>query len=401
MTEGYPLSYGLGSLTFDDQEPRYQGMKTAPRSAMKRQIIFLCVLTLLVVLGGCDVVVDRESQALESEALALVRTLRYDPNATETNAPVISEPTSAPTTGAVAFAPTEVIPEPAEQVSTPIAMAFPTEEVIPSVPLESPTPEATATPVIPKFPVRVVNPNASGANWRDLPVVPTSISETTRAVFSFGQSETDRNQRFFSKIGDCQSMPDVFLGEYDPYYLTTEVEERLGSLNQAVNYFKGYNDLSYSVFNGMSAASALSTMWSDPSVCLKGESAIKCELRMHRPAFVFVNLGTNWDVGSNPEIFASYFEEIVIVIMESGAVPILMTKTDNVEGDWALNAIVARTAMKFDVPFFNAWKTIQHLPNHGMDSDRKNIYMTTDAWPYRSRAALEVLDFLGRGLGLY
>lgn len=369
---------------------------------MKRFIIFLCLVLMLVGLVSCDMVVDRESQALESEALALVRTLRFDPNATATNAPVIIQPTSTPVlVEAQAFSPTKILPEPAEPVSDLVVSVLPAEDQIPAAPLESPTPEATETPAEPKFPVRVVNPNASGTNWRDLPVIPTSISETTRAIYAFGQSETNRNPVFFSKIGDCQSMPDVFLGEYDPSYLSTEVRGQLGPLTQAVDYFKGYNELSYSVFNGMSAASALSTMWSDPSVCLKGESAIKCELRMHRPAFVFVNLGTNWDVSSDSEVFASYFDEIVITIMESGAVPILMTKTDNVEGDWSLNAIVARTASKFDVPFYNAWKTVQHLPNHGLDTNRKNIYMTTDAWPYRSRGALEMLDFLGRSLDLY
>lgn len=378
---------------------------------MKNQptIIPILISALLIFLGGCSSILDHDSAALEAEALDFVRTLQADP-------PLSAEPSVALRVPDTAVPAQEVRNTPA-----PLPTVAPTPTTIPTD-LPARTPEETAAETLidvptesvpagaapapdddspPAFSARVVNPDARGDDWRELPVIPSAISETVREIYAFGTDKAARNPRYFSKIGDCQSMPAVFLGEYDPLYITTELQQESLDLLDAVYYFQGFNETSYSVFNGMSAASALTTTWSDPSACLAGESAVRCELRIHRPAFVFVNMGTNWNVGQDPEIFAEYIEEIVVEIIETGAVPILSSKTDNIEGDWALNAIIARTAKKYDVPYFNAWRAIQELPNHGLDIDRNNIYMTTEAWPIRSRAALELLDFLARSLNAY
>ena len=98
---------------------------------MKRFIIFLCLVLMLVGLPACDMVVDRESQAFEFEAIALVRTLRFDPNATATNAPVIIQPTSTPVlVEAQAFSPTKILPEPAEPVSDLVVSVDQVDEFI-------------------------------------------------------------------------------------------------------------------------------------------------------------------------------------------------------------------------------------------------------------------------------
>ena len=380
----------------------------------RSKVIFILFLTLLPALGGCSIFADGESAALEAEALALVRTLQSEPTADPAQGGEPAVALRIPETALPARIPArtqEVIPTEAPSETpisipseTPVSIPSETPLVIPTGEPDEPVPtvaETVAADAPPVLAARVVNPEADGGDWRELPVIPNAISETVREIYAFGQSESGRNPRFFSKIGDCQSMPPVFLGEYDPLYITTELQQESADLLEAVYYFQGFNELSYAVFNGMSAASALTTTWSDPNVCLAGESAVRCELRIHRPAFVFVNLGTNWNVGQDPEIFAEYLEEIAVEIIETGAVPILSSKTDNVEGDWALNAVIARTAKKYDVPFFNAWRTIQDLPNQGLDPDRNNIYMTTEAWPLRSRAALELLDFLARSLNAY
>lgn len=382
---------------------------------MKKRILFslILALTLLNVFSGCSQILDPSSAALEAEAIDFVNTLQS--NSAGGEAPALAlqlpetvvptqEPPSAPTaiqiifptptpapTAAPTIAPTESEPEPFLEESS---------EPEPQPVIANASTSAAGEPQ-PTFAVRVVNPDARGDDWRDLPVIPDKISETVREIYAFGTTKASRNPRFFSKIGDCQSMPTVFLGDFDPLYITTEMQQENMDLLDAVYYFQGYNELSYSVFNGMSAASALTTTWSDPNACLADESAVRCELRIHQPIFVFVNLGTNWNVGQDSEIFAEYLEEIVVEIIESGAVPILSSKTDNIEGDWTLNAIIARTAKKYDVPYFNAWRTIQEMPNHGLDLDRNNIYMTTDAWPIRSRAAMQMLDFLARSLNAY
>lgn len=378
---------------------------------MKNQptVIPILISTLLLFFSGCSFILDHDSAALEAEALDFVRTLQAD-SALSAESPVAlrvpdtavptqefrDTPTPLPTVAPPpTMTPTELPTRTPEETSTETLIDVPSGTVLGDA---APAPDGNPLPM---FSARVVNPDARGDDWRELPIIPSAISETVREIYAFGTDKTARNLRYFSKIGDCQSMPAVFLGEYDPLYITTELQQESLDLLDAVYYFQGFNETSYSVFNGMSAASALTTTWSDPNACLPGESAVRCELRIHRPAFVFVNMGTNWNVGQDPEIFAEYIEEIVVEIIETGAIPILSSKTDNIEGDWALNAIIARTAKKYDVPYFNAWRAIQELPNHGLDIDRNNIYMTTEAWPIRSRAALELLDFLARALNAY
>ncbi len=378
---------------------------------MKNQptVTLILISTLLIFLSGCSFILDHDSAALEAEALDFVRTLQSDSALNAESSVALRVPDTAvptqefrntstplpPVAPAPTMVPTELPTRTPEETAAETFIGVPSETVPAGA---EPTPDDDSLPTLS---ARVIKPDARGDDWRELPVIPSAISETVREIYAFGTDKTARNPRYFSKIGDCQSMPAVFLGEYDPLYITAELQQESLDLLDAVYYFQGFNEMSYSVFNGMSAASALTTTWSDPNACLPGESAVRCELRVHRPAFVFVNMGTNWNVGQDPEIFAEYIEEIVVEIIETGAIPILSSKTDNIEGDWALNAIIARTAKKYDVPYFNAWRAIQELPNHGLDIDRNNIYMTTEAWPVRSRAALELLDFLARGLNAY
>ncbi len=380
------------------------------------------IAALILCLSACSLLENEENAAVEAEALALVRTIQSESAAAPKAALSDPAPVEIPTASPIQLSeapveiptqlPTRMPTEIPTQPPTLVPTEFPTQPPAPipteienELPTQLPDPFAEPGPAktddFPLFEARVIDPNASGRDWRELPIVPTELSDAVREIYAFGRTHSGRNPRFFSKIGDCQSFPVVFLGEYDPLYITTELQQEHPELSDAIFYFEGYNETSYSVFNGMSAASALTTTWSDPNACQAGESAIHCELRIHKPAFVFVNMGTNWNVGQDTEIFAEYLEEIVVEIISTGAIPILSSKTDNIEGDWSLNEIIARTAKKYAVPFFNGWRTIQGLPNHGLDPERKNIYMTTEAWSYRSLGAMQTLNFIGKSLGAY
>ena len=95
-------------------------------------------------------------------------------------------------------------------------------------------------------------------------------------------------------------------------------------------------------------------------------------------------------------------------ILETGAVPIIATKADNLEGDHAINATVAQVAYEYDIPLWNYWAAIQPLPNHGLSSDgfhltfARNFFddpvRMNSAWPWRNLTALQTLDVIRRGL---
>ena len=145
--------------------------------------------------------------------------------------------------------------------------------------------------------------------------------------------------------------------------------------------------------NGLGINSVLNPMFglaAGYKQCNRNETPLDCELRTRRPAFVLIAMGTNWK--PNGEVsFEKYLRIVVDRILETGALPILSTKADNIEGDWKLNRAIAQVAYDYDLPLVNVWRSVQDLPNHGLEVP-KNIYLTGDGWMRRNYAWLAMLD---------
>jgi hypothetical protein len=124
--------------------------------------------------------------------------------------------------------------------------------------------------------------------------------------------------------------------------------------------------------------------------CSADETPLNCELRIRRPAVVVVAMGTNW-VPHAEVSYERYLRQVVERILQTGALPILATKADNIEGDWKLNESAAQVAYDYDLPLVNVWRSVQDLPNRGLESP-KNIYLTGDAWMRRNSVWLQTLD---------
>jgi hypothetical protein len=146
---------------------------------------------------------------------------------------------------------------------------------------------------------------------------------------------------------------------------------------------------------------------SDPAACTSDESPLACELRLHRPAFAILSLGTNqvW----RPEEFEAGMRQILDILLLQNVVPILSTKGDNLEGDHRINRTMACLAQEYEAPLWNFWAAIQPLPHHGLQSDLEHLtyYGKTDfddpeamqsAWTIRNLSALQVLDAVWRGV---
>ncbi len=145
--------------------------------------------------------------------------------------------------------------------------------------------------------------------------------------------------------------------------------------------------------NGLGINSVLNPMFglaAGHTRCERNETPLDCELRTRRPAFVLISMGTNWK--PNGEIsFEKYLRIVVERVLETGALPILATKADNIEEDWKLNQAIAQVAYDYDLPLVNVWRSVQDLPNHGLESP-KNIYLTGDGWMRRNYAWLYILN---------
>ena len=230
-----------------------------------------------------------------------------------------------------------------------------------AVPTSSPAPTlvATTTPISTSEPY--LYSELPPEDWREWPVIPTSISPKMIAVYELGQLQGN-NPNAFTKIGDCHSMPPEFFAvfEEDNYDLG-----EFAYLQATIDYFPGsFARQGRAAKLGLTATGVLSVLWNDWKDCTSMETPLDCEYRLQKPSFVIISLGTNDANGSAP--FETTLRRVIDVTIGNGVVPILATKADNAEGDHALNETIARLAYEYEIPMWNFWRAVQPLPDHGV-----------------------------------
>lgn len=269
---------------------------------------------------------------------------------------------------------------------------------VPTVGRHTVTPQATAT----RHKIRTSTPaTASPAStttpdnsWMNLPVLPTP-GENIREIYEKGLS-LGNDPNAFSIFGDCQSEPDEFFGvfETDPLALDSLTPE----LRETVTHFNGsFNRASPTSQDGTTPGALLWDQWHRGEYgCTFSETPVDCELRIHRPSFVIIQIGTHFE-SRNTE----YLRRIITQLIENGAVPILATKADNRELDQRINRDMALLAAEFDLPLWNFWAALSELPGRGlyvMDGREEQgaIYLNEEAQDIHRRTGLEALDIVWR-----
>ena len=230
--------------------------------------------------------------------------------------------------------------------------------------------------------------------WREWSVVP-ELSYKANEILHSAFAESDLNPDAFSKVGDCQFTTGTFLAGYvnGVYPIPAEMEP-------TVLFFRdSMLQDSITAENGLGISSILNPMFglaAGNTECTLNETPLDCELRVRQPILVLVAMGTNW--APHAEIsYEKYLRQVVDRILETGALPILSTKADNIEGDWKLNEVTAQVAYDYDLPLVNVWQAVQFLSNHGLESP-KNIYLTGNGWLARNDAWLRTLDLIRRSI---
>jgi hypothetical protein len=262
------------------------------------------------------------------------------------------------------------------------------------------TPSSVSTAGLPPQPTPTftITPTLAPEAWKSMPVIPT-LSGQAIQIFRSGL-QMGRNPHAFSKIGDCEARTTWFLSDFD----ASETAYNLGeytNLKETINYFSGsFGRLSLVAKPGFTAASVLVPLWADPAFCNSNETPLACEYRLNNPSFSLIMLGTN-DV-ANPDTFEPNLRAVIDATISEGILPVLVTKADNLEGDFSLNATIAKLAYEYDIPLWNFWLAVQPLPNHGLDPDGAHLTWSTndfsdpahlqEAWPVRNLTALQVLD---------
>ncbi|MDX1377545.1 MAG: hypothetical protein R3307_01750, partial [Anaerolineales bacterium] len=193
----------------------------------------------------------------------------------------------------------------------------------------------TATLIIP---TSTPKPPLERDAWMDWPAVPTSVSDAMRDVYQFGL-EKGNDPTHFSVIGDCQNVSSYFLSVFekpDEYSLG----EEYAYLQPTIDYYQGsFSRVSVAVQGGFNAAAVISSLRADREICNPNESPLDCELRLWRPSVVIVSMETWWSQKPEEE-YEKYMRRVLERIIETGAVPIIATKADNLEGEHAINNTV-------------------------------------------------------------
>jgi hypothetical protein len=284
-----------------------------------------------------------------------------------------------------------------------------TEAVVQIQPTADSSKEATELPATePVAPTATFTPKPPLEQdaWKQMPAVPTDISDAMRAVYERGL-EMGNDPNRFSIIGDCQNVSSYFMAVFDnPGEF--ELGEEYTHLQPTIDYYQGsFSRTSLAVKGGFNAAAILSPLRADPKSCNKNESPLDCELRAWRPSVVFVSMETWWSE-KPAEVYDKHMRQVIERILAAGAVPIIATKADNLEGDHSINATIAQIAYDYEIPLWNFWAAVQPLPNRGLSDD--NFHLTfarnffddpvrmKSAWPWRNLTALQTLDVVRRGL---
>jgi hypothetical protein len=254
--------------------------------------------------------------------------------------------------------------------------------------------DPTATPT----PAPLPTPTFDPASWQALPIIP-AVSDTLREIYTRGQ-ELGNNPHAFSKIGDCETSAQWFLGDYDlkpdQYSLGPYTD-----LQAVIQQFSGsFERTSLAARIGFNAASVLNPIWADTKQCGSNETPLACEFQVQRPSYAFILLGTN-DV-YHPATFEANLRKIIDYSIQQGVIPILATKASNLEGDHSINITIARLAYEYNLPLWNFWLAVQPLPSAGLQADHEHLTWAPNffdnpadmksGWAVRNLTALQALN---------
>lgn len=144
-------------------------------------------------------------------------------------------------------------------------------------------------------------------------------------------------------------------------------------LQPTIERFSGsFGRTSVAVRKGMHTWSEFDPGWVDSKQCRSGEGPLVCELRLNDPSIVIIRLGAN-DYYA-PKLFEEQLRKIVDVCLARGAIPVLGTKPDRMEGAAnTLNQIVGKVASAYEIPLWDYDLLAQTVPGKGLQPDHVHM----------------------------
>jgi hypothetical protein len=258
----------------------------------------------------------------------------------------------------------------------------------------TPAPTRTATPTS--------APQASqteSADWKDLPVIPETVDASLQKIYEKGL-ELGNDPHAFSIFGDCQERPKDFFGVFETD--TAVLQSLTPELHEVVDNFRGsFNRESPTAQDGTTPGALLWNQWHRGEYgCTFAETPVQCELRIHRPSFVIIQIGTHFE-SRNTE----YLRKVILQLLDAGVVPILATKADNREKDERINRDMSLLSAEYDLPLWNFWAALSDLPDRGLyvmkgREEQGPVYLNEEASVRHRMTGLETLNVVWRAVTL-
>jgi hypothetical protein len=281
--------------------------------------------------------------------------------------------------------------------SNPAATISPGGAPTPTLFWPTPAPQTFATPYI--RPAGAHGQDLPPERWQEWPAIPIT-SDRAVEIYRAGIAQGN-DPKHFSKVGDCQNIHQYFLGLFDTAG-TYRLGEQYAPLQETIDYFSGnWNRDSEAVRTGFNVASVLAPLYANPKNCLPVETPLACEIRLWKPSIVIISMET-WTTDRPAQAYENYLRQIVEYAISKNVVPIVATKADNLEGDQAINQIIARVAADYDIPLWNFWAATHPLTGEGLMEDRfhltngPNYFDSPESldlgWPIRNLTGLLTID---------
>ena len=208
-----------------------------------------------------------------------------------------------------------------------------------------------------------------------------------------------KDARLLSVIGDCNSVPEAYLGR-----LATGLFDASAYPNLAATidrFAPSFARLSQAAFRGFNSGSMFSTEWANPNFCAPGEGPLACEMRRSRASVIVIALGTGDQFGWKD--FEKNYRAIVEYITRASVLPVLMTKADDLDSQQGgaapsfINDVVRRLGAEYGLPVIDFWAATRALPQYGMRNEgNENFHLSAAGSDLRILLTLQVLDGLWR-----
>ncbi len=252
--------------------------------------------------------------------------------------------------------------------ASPTSFPILTVQAIASTP--SPQPENSPTPIAILQPPRAVN----GVPYEAFILLDANVRENVREIFLRGQ-KIGRDPHAFSKLGDSIIASAQFLRVFDgvdPFLGAYDLGE-YAYLQRTIDYFHGsFARYGAAVRIGLRAQFVFDPEWTKTGMCEPSVNMVDCELWLHNPSIMLIQLGTN-NRGS-ASLFRENDERLVQYLMYQGVAPVLITKADRSEGaDNRNNRIIREIAEQYHLPLIDFDRLADTLPNRGLKADRIHL----------------------------